>query len=942
MKICAKCGSCYDDGFDLCALDGGLLLAAFAGPRVLGGRYRLEERIDSGSMGTVFRAIHQGVGSTVAAKVINPEWSGNAVIEARFRREAQALGQIKHPNAVLVIDFGVDERGMLFLITEFLRGEPLSRRIQGKRLTLEEAERFVTPLCEAVEEAHRVGIIHRDIKASNVFLERLRDGSEIVKVLDFGIAKLVERPDDPALAYADVTDRLDETMPDDRALEAADLPSVLEALGSGHAESPHAYEPRTAEDATIPDVEGAIEPASLGLPLVIPMRGNLTPPPPSAPPSTDALTLQGRVIGTITYMAPEQLAGGEISPETDVYAIASLVFRLLAGRLPFDGNEVQIAVRKIEGTRPSLRDAGVDVPLDFDRFLQTAFARVPHDRPRSVLEVARAVREAATSKKKRAPADEIGLLVQVSGFARALEELAASLSTADVGYETVRDRILALDAPLSRLRFVTSLADRALGPRDREALGAALAALDEGARKTGAALRQIAERYDYLATLGLRLLKSAHELSRTLHGALKKLEAPSDPLRSDPGELFSSDDQLETTHDTLEDCVSALGAKDPLIAEDGLERLLAAHVEAAVARLAAHGDDALADDLLRGLWRHADELVLRDLYPASPGAFRLVPFLAKLSHRAAARPFAVLSRAFKRAEATDALTAPEQKMLWRCLVLSPITSIRADALARTAPSELWTLIAFPRTPLAIQRQIFERVRDLTAPEYLQVFFLCVRDALSAAAARATSDVHEDLLQAFALLTGFFSLSSFNEDFVFEPLMEVEGELRRAADAVGIDAPGGYTTALDAFRDKGAQAAAPIDSLRDVPLPIQRRLARAGHFLSYFVCHPNERVALETVPHFLKREDIVGVLKLAKIHRAVLLQLVREERFFRKEEARVALLSNPKTPAFVARKYIAFLARAQLKAMSTNKQIGAEVRQLAGQYLKKLPPSTSSA
>ncbi len=936
MKICSKCASCYDDGFDLCALDGGVLVQSFAGPRVLGGRYRLEERLDSGSMGTVFRAIHQGVGSTVAAKVINPEWSGNAVIEARFRREAQALGQIKHPNAVLVIDFGVDARGMLFLVTEFLRGEPLSRRIQGKRLTLEEAERFVTPLCEAVEEAHRVGIIHRDIKASNVFLERLRDGSEVVKVLDFGIAKLIERPADPALAFEDATDRLDETMPDDRALAAAlEGPSVVDAFPSLRAD------PVTAEDATIPDADGVLEPASLGLPLVIPDRGSFTPPPPSAPPSTDALTLQGRVIGTITYMAPEQLAGGEVSAETDVYAIASLVFRLLAGRLPFDGNEVQIAVRKIEGTRPSLRDAGVDVPLDFDRFLQTAFARVPHDRPRSVLEVARAVREAATSKKKRAPADEIGLLTQVSGFARALEELAAALSSPDVGYETVRDRILALDAPLSRLRFVTSLADRALGPRDRVVMEAALSALDEGARKTGAALRGIAERFDYLATLGQRLLKSAHELSRALHGALKKLEAPSDPLRSDPGELFSSDDALETTQDTLEECVSALGAKDPLIAEDGLERLLAAHLEAAVARLAAHGEDPVADDLLRGLWRHADELVLRDLYPPAPGAFRLVPFLAKLGHRAAARPFALLARAFKRSEPVDALSATEQRMLWRCLVLSPVVTVRAEALTRTAPSELWTIIAFPRTPLAVQRQIFERVRELAAPEYLQVFFLCVRDALSAAAARATADVHDDLLQAFALLTAFFSLGSFSEDFVFEPLIELEGELRRAADAVGLDAPAGYTAALDAFRDKGAQAAAPVDSLRDVPLPIQRRLARAGHFLSYFVCHPNERVALETVPHFLKREEIVGVLKLPKIHRAVLLQLVREERFFRKEEARIALLSNPKTPAFVARKYLAFLARAQLKAMSTNKAIGAEVRQLAGQYLKKLPPSTSA-
>lgn len=928
MKTCDKCGSCYDDAFDLCAVDGTLLLVAFAGARVVGGRYRLEQRLDSGSMGTVYRAVHQDVGSAVAVKVINPEWSGNALIEARFRREAQLLGQIKHPNAVLVIDFGVDERGMLYLVTEFLRGEPLSHRIHKKALTLEEVERLITPLCEAVEEAHRVGIVHRDIKASNVFLERLRDGSEIVKVLDFGIAKLVERPAgegslEPHIRFDDVTDGKD---------------------GSTNPELPAALMPQLREDATIPDMEAAWAPASLGLPVRVPDLSELTPPPPL--PRSDPLTLQGRVIGTITYMAPEQLEGSVVSPQTDVYAIASLVFRLLAGQLPFTGNELQIAVRKLEGSRPSLRDAGVDVPIELDRFLQTAFARTPSDRPSSVLDLAHVVRSAAAKVRKRraAPADEQGLVAQVTAFVELLDELVQALADELVGYEAIRDRILALDAPLSRLRFVSTLADRALAPRDRPALGQALAALDEGLKGTGHALRGISTRYDYLATLGLRLLKSAHELSRALHLAMKVLDVPSDMVRPDPSALFDTPGDATPATGTLEECISALNAKDALLAEEGLEQLLSGHLESAVARLGAHGLDLHAEDLLRGLWRQADELMLRDLYPSSTGAFRLVPFLAKLKHRSAARPFAVLSRAFRQRDQVGELGSAELRMLWRCLVLSPTEALRAEALAQVTPGELWTIIAFPRTPLSLQRQIFERVHDAVAPEYLQVYFLCVRDALAAAAGRATPQAHEDLLHAFALVARLFDLPSFHEDFVFEPLVELEAELRRAADAVDVEPPGGdrYRAALEIFRGQGPQASAPIESLRDVPLPVQRKLARGGYFLAYFVCHPNERVAMETVPHLLKREEVVSILKLAKIHRSVLLQLVREERFFRKEEARLALLSNPKTPAFVARKFLPFLARAQLKLLAQSKQISAEVRQLAAQYLKKLPPSSSAS
>jgi len=858
-------------------------------------------------MGTVFRATHAGVGSTVALKIINPEWSGNAVIEARFRREAQALGQIKHPNAVLVMDFGVDERGMLFLVTEFLRGESLAQRlITRKQLSLEETERIVSPLCEAVEEAHRVGVVHRDIKASNVFLERLRDGNEIVKVLDFGIAKLIETND----SEPGVLEFEDHTAP------LADLDLNVT---------------QNTEDSTLPDL--MLEPPSLGLPVVFTPKSVATPFPP-----VEGLTLQGRVIGTITYMAPEQLTGDRVSPATDVYAIATLVFRLLAGKLPFDGVDRYIVMKKMEGSRPSLRDAGVDVPLELDRFLQTAFARSPQDRPASVLELSHAVREAAMRSKKKTT-DELFIVARVVEFARALEDLALALVEAGAidTYETVRDRILALDGPMSKLRVIAPLAERTVAPRDRDAFAASLVALEDAAKHTAKALRGLSARFDYLATLGLRLLKSAHEISRALHGSLAAIQRPATTPVHDAPELFEDPDT--SGGETLEECVALLMAKDALVSEEGLERFLSHHLETAIGRLSAQTEELLVDHVLAGLWRHADELLLRDLYPAASGGFRLFPFLAKLAHRPGAETFATVGRVFKRPNPDLSHLAPAARpMLWRCLVMSPLPELRSDALSRAKSGELWTIIAFPRTPLRVERMIFDRIREDAAPEYLQVFFLCVRDAILAAARRVTSEVHGDLLEAFALISSFFALPSFHEDFVFEPLVELEAELRKTAEAIGIELGSEYEEAFGAFKDKGASSASPIDALNDVPLPIQRKLAREGHFTNYFVCHPNERVALETLRHILKREDIFTLLKMPKIHRAVLVQLVKEERFFRKEEARIALLQNPKTPAFVARKYVPFLTRAQVKQLAANKAIGTEVRHLAAQYLKKLPSS----
>jgi serine/threonine protein kinase len=305
MKLCEGCGACFDDAAERCAFDGGALTIAFPGPRVVGGRYLLEQRISSGAMGIVFRAAHLQVGSTVAVKLMRPQQVGRRVALQRFRREAQILGQIKHPNAVLVIDFGVDEKDradLPYLVMEFLRGEPLDDVMQRKRtFTLAELDRLLFPLCEAVEEAHQVGVIHRDLKPSNVFLERLRGGEEIVKVLDFGIAKFVELegasrpapvtlPDGPP-----VEDDLDDALDDNDFLD-----EVFDVRTDGPR--------RFATQPTRRDAPGRRSPARS--------------------PTTEA----GFMIGTVPYMAPEQMTGESVSRRTDVHAVAVLAFQLLSGR----------------------------------------------------------------------------------------------------------------------------------------------------------------------------------------------------------------------------------------------------------------------------------------------------------------------------------------------------------------------------------------------------------------------------------------------------------------------------------------------------------------------------------------------------------------------------------------------------------------------------------
>jgi len=154
-------------------------------------KYRIEEKVGEGGMGTVYRATHAYIGSTVAVKVLHAHLSSDSTALERFRREARAAGQIRHPNAVAVTDFGVTrEGGLAYLVMEFLEGVELRSKMKGRPLEYDEILDIIRQTCAAVRAAHSKGIIHRDLKPENIWLLTDEDGAQRVKVLDFGIAKL--------------------------------------------------------------------------------------------------------------------------------------------------------------------------------------------------------------------------------------------------------------------------------------------------------------------------------------------------------------------------------------------------------------------------------------------------------------------------------------------------------------------------------------------------------------------------------------------------------------------------------------------------------------------------------------------------------------------------------------------------------------------------------
>ncbi len=157
-------------------------------------RYRIVAPLGHGGMGAVYRAEHLELGTQVALKIMEPVHATSPDALARFRREARAAAAVRSQHVVQILDFGVDG-GTPYLVMELLEGETLRASLRRTgRLPLEHVLRVVEQIAAGVGKAHAVNVVHRDLKPENVFLARSDGGPEIVKVLDFGIAKVTASP----------------------------------------------------------------------------------------------------------------------------------------------------------------------------------------------------------------------------------------------------------------------------------------------------------------------------------------------------------------------------------------------------------------------------------------------------------------------------------------------------------------------------------------------------------------------------------------------------------------------------------------------------------------------------------------------------------------------------------------------------------------------------
>jgi serine/threonine-protein kinase len=158
---------------------------------LVGAKYRIVRLLAQGGMGVVYEAQHTVVRRRFAVKFLRRDLAERRDILTRFHREAEAAGALESEHVVAAVDFGIAEDGAPFIVMEYLVGESLTSLVEREgRLPVERAADLVTQAARGIQVAHAAGIIHRDLKPQNLFLCRREDGTDLVKVLDFGVAKL--------------------------------------------------------------------------------------------------------------------------------------------------------------------------------------------------------------------------------------------------------------------------------------------------------------------------------------------------------------------------------------------------------------------------------------------------------------------------------------------------------------------------------------------------------------------------------------------------------------------------------------------------------------------------------------------------------------------------------------------------------------------------------
>ncbi len=280
----------------------------FIGREILNGQFQILQKVGSGGMGAVYKALQSEMNRMVGVKILHPKLANRKDLVSRFRREARAMSQLTHPNTAKVFLYGEFDDGPLYIVMEFLEGKNLNQTLRSDGpFSMERALPILIQASGALEEAHRAGIIHRDLKPENIFLVQSGTLHDFPKLLDFGLAKLGEHQLRPG--------------------------SVI-------------------------------------------------------------LTQEGMVFGTPEFMSPEQAQGKPLTPASDIYSLAVILYEVLTGKLPFDAKSAMDFIQlHVTGAPIPLnqRVAGRTFPPLLEAVLARALSKKPEDRFASAEEFAAAL-----------------------------------------------------------------------------------------------------------------------------------------------------------------------------------------------------------------------------------------------------------------------------------------------------------------------------------------------------------------------------------------------------------------------------------------------------------------------------------------------------------------------------------------------------------------------
>ena len=272
------------------------------------GPYEIAALLGAGGMGEVYRARDTRLDRTVAIKVIPVALSSDPVLKERFEREARTVAALNHPNICVLHDVGHHD-GLDFLVMEHIAGEPLAARMKKGPLPLDQVLHFGVQIADALDRAHRAGVVHRDLKPGNIMIAGT-GAAATVKLLDFGLAKLTP----PA-----------------------------GVIGTSQAQ--------TAERD---------------------------------------LTGEGSILGTVQYMAPEQLEAGEVDTRSDIFALGAVLYEMATGRRAFEGkSQVSVIAAILEHQPTPISKLQPLTPPAFEHVVATCLAKSPDDRWQTARDVAR-------------------------------------------------------------------------------------------------------------------------------------------------------------------------------------------------------------------------------------------------------------------------------------------------------------------------------------------------------------------------------------------------------------------------------------------------------------------------------------------------------------------------------------------------------------------------